>query len=175
MMRYSKEDLASTIFHECFHSTFFVKNNVDANEQLATFFAHYILLNYLHSNNKEHMATNQIISWEEEKKFSLFLKKTITQAKNFYTHEQSNRNVLFSKIKTSYMKELKPQTQINNYDSVFLNLNNAKLVAYKTYFFNFNTLEKLLQNDFNGDILIFLSYLKSLNKKNKKLFSKKLY
>lgn len=163
MMSYSKNSLAETIFHECFHSTFYIKSRSDLNEQTAVFFAHYFLLEFLKEQSLD--VKKALTSWEEEKLFTRFLEKTIKFAQSFYI-KNGKREELFEQIKKDYLEELKPQTSVNNYDSVFLeNLNNAKLAAFNTYFYNFDFLEERLNSDFKGSIFDFLEGLKSLKKK----------
>jgi len=43
---YSDEALAELIFHELFHTIFFVKNEVEVNESLANYFAHHMVKEY---------------------------------------------------------------------------------------------------------------------------------
>ena len=135
MLKYSKESLAETIFHECFHGTFFVKDNVEKNEQLAVFVGHYYLLKFLKQMGNIKEYQEEILSWRDQKLFTSFLEKTLYEAQSFYRQEKPLREVLFTQIADSYKKNLKPKLEVNNYDSIFLeNLNNAKIAAFKTYF-----------------------------------------
>ena len=160
MLHGTKYNLAETIFHECFHSTVFYKNEVDKNEQLATFFAHHIMIAFLKDLELTSEIDNLRKSWSDQLLFSLFLKENIEIAELNFSKNEDQKNIL-DQIKQNYLKNLKPKLQILNFDKVFLkNLNNAKLVAFKTYFFNFDELEHKLQNTHNNDIFNYLISLK---------------
>jgi len=166
MLKYSKESLAETIFHECFHGTFFVKDNVEKNEQLAVFVGHRYLLEFLKSINELKKYDEELLSWKDQKLFTSFLEKTLKDAEGFYQNEEATRNELFEKIGKSYETDLKPKLKINNYDSVFLkDLNNAKIVAFKTYFHKFERIEALLKNEFDNNIISMVAKMASLKKK----------
>jgi len=184
MLKHSKESLADTIFHECFHGSFFVKDNVEKNEQLAVFVGHHYLLRFLEEIGDEKKYREDAMSWEEQKLFTSFLEKTLTQAQDFYTKNkdqqdyqdyqeevaEQKREKLFKSIADSYRSDLKPKLKANNYDSVFLkDLNNAKIVAFKTYFHKFEVLENLLATEFNGDIFAMVNTLSNLKNKKKQL------
>lgn len=170
MLKYGKYSLAETIFHECFHTTFFIKNNTEANERLAVFFAHHYLIGFLKSLNDTDQKNKEELSWEDSKKFTLFLEKTITDSISYYK-KQSDQKALFDSIKENYLKNLKPNLQLKSYDHIFMeNLNNAKLAAFKTYFHKFESLEENLSSNFDNDIF---KYLEALLDKRSVLKSKK--
>lgn len=50
---YSDEELADLIFHELFHTLFFIKDEVDLNEALASYFARQMALEYFSVTDKE--------------------------------------------------------------------------------------------------------------------------
>lgn len=170
MLKYSKESLAETIFHECFHGTFFIKDEVEKNEQLAVFMGHHYLLKFLKSIGEDKKYQEEVLSWQDQKLFTSFLENTLIQAQDFYKQESLNRDALFKKIGDSYESGLKPQLKVNNYDSIFLkDLNNAKLVAFKTYFHKFDSLEYVLKKDFDGDVQSMTSTLAKLKKKGEQI------
>lgn len=172
MLKYDQEALAETIFHECFHRTFFVKNNTEKNEQLAVFIGHHYLLAFLKEQKENKKIQREVKSWNEQKAFTRFLEKTLDQAYAFYENktESKDRDFLFSSIKEDYKKNLKPQLSINNYDSVFLkDLNNAKIVAFKTYFHKFDSLEALLNQKYEGDPIRLVKELSELKSTKKQL------
>jgi predicted aminopeptidase len=182
MLRYSKESLAETIFHECFHGTFFVKDNVEKNEQLAVFVGHYYLLKFLKDIGDAKKYEKEVLSWQDQKLFTSFLEKTLEDAKSFYSQKNAQREKLFEKIRASYKAELKPKLKINNYDSIFLkDLNNAKIVAFKTYFHKFDGLEHFLNESHDGDVTKMVAQLSKLKTqkdqlkflKNQKLMGEK--
>jgi predicted aminopeptidase len=160
MLNGSKLDLADTIFHECFHSTIFYKNDVEKNERLAVFFAHKIMLRFLREQNLIDQIEELKKSWKDQILFSNFLKDQIEVAEKKFEQNESQRLILES-LQDTYLKSLKPQIKVLNFDSVFLrDLNNAKLVAFKTYFHDFQSLELKLEQEFKGDIFSFLESLR---------------
>ncbi|MGH1468052.1 MAG: aminopeptidase [Bdellovibrionales bacterium] len=168
MLKGDKYSLAKTIFHECFHTTFFIKNNTEANERLAVFFAHHFMVEFLEHLNDFKQKEKELLSWKDSKEFTLFLEKTIKDSIKYYRNH-TDREALFSNIQTNYVEELKPLLKVNNYDYIFLKgLNNAKLAAFKTYFHKFNFLEETLSSDFNGDIFAYLTKIKSLEGRKEK-------
>ncbi len=176
MLKNGKYNLAETIFHECFHTTFFIKSNNQINERLAVFFAHHFMVEFLESLGDRAQKEKEQLSWEDSKKFSLFLKSTIESSIEFYKNQKNepakrNREKLFTSIKKNYVENLKPKLKSNNYDHVFLkdDLNNAKLAAFKTYFHKFESLEEQLQSEFDGDIFKFLFAAKEPKNKAQRL------
>ena len=165
MLRYDKESLAETIFHECFHRTFFIKNSTEKNEQLAVFVGHHYLLEFLKEQNENKKIERELKSWEEQIEFTRFLEETLKTAHSFYKKDYDDRERLFSSIKEKYKENLKPKTEVNNYDSVFLkDLNNAKIAAFKTYFHKFDSLETLLKKNYDGDVIKLVKELSTLKK-----------
>ena len=160
MLRGSKFNLAETIFHECFHSTIFYKNQVEKNERLAVFFAYKIMISFLKKLNLNGEIIQLDKAWKDQLLFSQFLKEQIKLAEKKFDNNENQEKIL-KHIQDSYLKSLKPQLLTINFDPVFLkDFNNAKLVAYKTYFHNFDKLEKQLKKNFEGDIFKFLTHLK---------------
>ncbi len=166
MIRGSKESLAETIFHECFHGTFFLKDNVELNERLAVFIAHKSLLLFL--QNKPDLIKKELESWQDQKLFSAFLKDILDYTKSSYKNKQATRTEIFNKIHDDYQNKLKPNLKVLDYSKVFdRDLNNAKLLAFKTYFHDFKQLEDLYNNKFEGDIIKMIKYFINLSNKSK--------
>jgi len=160
MLHGSKYDLADTIFHECFHGTVFYKNDVEKNERLAVFFAHKILIEFLIENDLKDKTKLLDQAWMDQILFSKFLSKSIKKADLSFSKGEKQKTIL-NEIQTSYKEKLKPKLKALNFDSVFLkDLNNAKIVAYKTYFHDFKTLEDRYEKEFKKDIFSFLEHLK---------------
>ena len=163
MLNGSKYDLADTMFHECFHSTVFYKNEVDKNERLAVFFAHKIMIEFLKTQDLEELIPTLNDSWKDQILFSEFLNEQIKVAIEKYEKKQHQEEILKG-VQDSYLNDLKPKLKHLSFDDVFLkDFNNAKLVAFKTYFHDFESLENQLKQEFDGDIFKFLKHLKSIN------------
>lgn len=170
MLNLDQYELAETIFHECFHNSFFIKNEVELNEQYAVFFAHHFLIKFLNEKGLKNQIVIEKEKWQDQILFSNFLKKTINATEEDYLKKIDKTKVLM-KIKNSYLNELKTQLKVLNYDSLFIeNLNNAALVAYKTYFHDFNTLKMALSEKHSDKIGRFLDCLKKSNKEYRSCF-----
>lgn len=164
MLSLDKYDLADTVIHECFHNSFFIKNEVQLNEQYAVFFAHYFLLEFLNEKQKFEQIEIEKQKWSDQNLFSNFLKEIIDKAKIDYSQNTPKEKIL-NEIKKNYLENLKPKLEVLNYDTLFIkNLNNASLVAYQTYFHDFSELKKALSEKHSGDIGLFFSCLKKNEK-----------
>ncbi len=65
---YDEFELAELIFHELFHTIFFVKNEVDLNENLANYFGQKMALEYF--KDRAEILNKQKIKYENRKKIS---------------------------------------------------------------------------------------------------------
>jgi len=174
MINSTKEGIAETIFHECFHGTFFLKGQVELNERLAVFIAHKSLLNFLKESKP--LLNKELKAWEDQKLFSAFLKKILVKVEILYNQKEKTRTEIFNFIKTEYLAVLKPNLKILNYDKLFLNedLNNAKLLAFKTYFHDFSDLEEIFKVKFNSEVVSMIKYFQSLEGQKYKVKVNKL-
>ncbi len=77
---FNKYDLAELIFHELFHTVFFVKSNVDLNENLANYFGKEMMKEYF-SNDQETLNERTKRS-ERSKKIRMALVKLINDYKD---------------------------------------------------------------------------------------------
>lgn len=170
MLHGSKEELAETIFHECFHRTFFFKGNVKLNERLAVFVGHKALIHFL--DDKSSREREKKI-WQDQIAFSEFVKSVIALGKEHYKKEKS-REEIFKEIKEYFNTELRPKLQVLGYSGFLKNLNNAKLAAFDTYFGGFDLLEKAFQSKFSGKIEEMISFFASAQKLSKKKKNKTL-
>lgn len=136
---YSDDQLADLIFHELFHTLFFIKDEVDLNEALASYFAREMALEYFSVTDKEKQVrsakkrrqdlinryfvslVNQLNEKYKEKSFKdsksaiqfrdEFLKNELVPKMKKYCEEQGEKNCYWAK---------KPW-------------NNASLAAFLTY------------------------------------------
>lgn len=93
---YSEKDLAELIFHELFHTIFFIKDNVDLNENLANYFGEQLMLEYF-----EHDKEKELI--EERKNYGL-VRQEIARFIEIYKQ----------KIKAKPIKDLEQSFEIVN-------------------------------------------------------------
>lgn len=76
--QFDDQDLAELIFHELFHTIFFIKDEVELNENLANFFAEKMLFRYFDLNKKERMSF-----FKKKKNEDLVLKEMVTSIETF--------------------------------------------------------------------------------------------
>jgi predicted aminopeptidase len=73
--KFDDVELAELVFHELFHTIFFIKNEVDLNENLANFFGKELLKEYFKDRNelKDYLKTEEKISLRNQKIVELIL------------------------------------------------------------------------------------------------------
>ena len=159
---YDDQDLAELIFHELFHSIFFVKNEVELNENLANFFA--TQMRALYFNEKP-----------SPKKYALLHKPILTQIKKLntlYAKEKHLTKKQAEKILTHFIKKqfypslMQYCKQYNITPCIPLerpNWNNARFAAFLTYQGQekrIHTLYQRLKKEKNLSIKKFFLYIK---------------
>lgn len=169
MLNRSEGDLASLIIHELTHGTLFVKDSVTFNENLASFIGDKGAIMFL--ENKYGEGSREVEEFKESLKDELTFKNYMLQAAK-HLDSVYRSMVDFS---LSEKEELKAQAlgEIRiNYDTLTfeseLYKNYFKERTPKNTFFmsmlRYNSqqqeLERQLQNDFDGDLLAYLTYLK---------------
>lgn len=169
MLRYEDYDLAELIIHETVHTTLFVKDAAEFNERMATFLGHKGMRMYYQSLEGENSP--QIQKAEEDaadqKLFSAFLTREVDDLKKWY---EANKNKITADDKAARLKEiqgrfaheLRPRLKTKNYEEFEKKeLNNAVLLAYRTYEYSLEDFEKL-DRHFRGDFGQVLNWLKGL-------------
>lgn len=174
VLQYSNGRLAELIFHELTHDEIFIRDSVDFNENLASFFGQEFTKMFFekHPNRfsqdyKEYLthledrhALNQFIRgylprfdslYQEIKGYST----TEKENKKYYYIEKFKEDLRNQKFKNSKFKEiLKTEIEVNN----------AYLLSFKRYSGHQEILEQKLKEQFNGDILKMLEfYQKNFN------------
>ena len=183
---FDKYDLAELIFHELFHTIFFVKSNVDLNENLANYFGKELMKEYF---TKDKAVLNERIKkFEKSKTIRLALVKLI----NTYKEELKKNKPENVEQSYSFLKNFLEQTFNPSIEKTCSNLglnrqkcyplkrkwNHASFSAFMTYEKKGAFIDKLRKkNNFTlKEYLVFLDkhYLK-FKKSNKKIaFSKYL-
>lgn len=169
MLNRSEGDLASLIIHELTHGTLFVKDSVTFNENLASFIGDKGAIMFLEDKYGEGSA--QVEEFKESLKDEITFKNYMLKAAQ---HLDSVYKAMVKlpieekeQLKTQALNEIR-----TNYDTLAFGSE-----VYQGYFENrtpkntffmsmlrYNSqqqeLERQLQNDFNGDLLAYLTYLK---------------
>lgn len=170
MLRYSDYDLVNTIIHELTHATLYIKHEADFNEQLATFAGDQGAdLFYLQKEGADSPTLKKIrLENEDNQLFSKFISGETSELKKWYeanpkaTEEQ--RAAQFELIKGNFEKKLKPQLQSDAYANFpKTNLNNARLMLYRTYMQDLSAFKKLYELS-GSDFIKFIEAAKTLEK-----------
>lgn len=170
---YSDYELAELIFHELFHTIFFVNNEVEMNENLANYFAKEMMEIYFKDTNQLDYLRIQ----QKEEAENKILRKTVvyltTELKDLYqkllpkTKEESQvilEEFMESRFKPEVMKKCQAQNIAPK--SCFpleRQWNNASFAAFLTYEKNSDDLEGL-QKKLGLDLK---SYFEFISKKHK--------
>ncbi|WP_420385472.1 aminopeptidase [Roseivirga sp.] len=169
MLNRSEGDLASLIIHELTHGTLFVKDSVTFNENLASFIGDKGAILFL--EDKYGIGSEEVISFKnglkDEIKFKDFMLGSAQYLDSVYRAMVDLPLSEKERLKSEAMKQI-----VNNYDTV-----DFASTLYKGYFekrqpkntyfmsmLRYNgqqqELERQLQEDFEGDLLAYLNYLK---------------
>lgn len=171
MLRYNDSDLVETILHETIHTTLYIKSAADFNERLATFMGHEgMKLFYLQKEGKDspHLKEAENDS-NDQKLFSAFITKELDSLKLWYETNsgkvtRETKTARLKEIQARFASELKPKLKTKMYsDFEKRELNNAYLLAYKTYEFSLVDFEKVYTH-FGRDYVKTLEWLKGLGK-----------
>lgn len=173
MLKMKPHDLANTIIHETVHATVYIKSSADFNERLATFIGDQGSELFYFEKEGPKSPTVAITKLEnkDQKEFSQFISKEITDLKEWYKanteHSEPARQARLKEIQYRFEKELKPKLKTDIYDKFpSIELNNARLLVYKTYMMDLSVFEAVFQKlDRSFSDLIRLSKLLEKTKK----------
>lgn len=177
---YKEQQLAELIFHELFHTLFFVKGEVELNENLAMFFSEEMLADYFSWGEKEKSL------WENERKVSRIVKKYIvSQVKNLQNQydrlkpqtKSEADAILDTFLKNDFKAGALKICSIHGLRSCSFAKkpwNNASFSAFLTYE---NKGEKIrrLYSSLNMSLVDFYKYIRDKYKEYKKVGSKESF
>ncbi|MBL7545168.1 MAG: aminopeptidase [Bdellovibrionaceae bacterium] len=173
MLRYKDYDLVNTIIHESVHATLFIKGEADFNERLATFLGNKGMEIFYHHKEGDSSSTLLQARNEntDEKFFSAFITNEIKEMETWYLNQaeqnEENRQARLQEIKTRFKNQIKSKLLTESYRRFdTIDLNNARLIVYKTYLqdmSDFDELYSLTGNDFEH----FMTAVKKLEKHGK--------
>lgn len=173
MLRRDEANLAELIIHELTHSTIFVKNNSELNENLADYVGENGAKLYLKSKYGEQskLLTNYINSIEDNLTLANYFLFSAKKLDSLYCSEG------FLKLSDT-LKDVEKQKFISGiidgidgldfkiFDKAKIkknrlkNVNNTFFTGYMTYYNKKDSLDIQRINEFNGDFLRQLEYLK---------------
>lgn len=169
MLNRSEGDLASLIIHELTHGTLFVKDSVTFNENLASFIGDKGAIMFL--ENKYGEGSKEVLEFKESLKDEVTFKNYMLQSAQHLDsvyrsmvdkpidEKERLKGLALEEIKTNYdtltfasevyQGYFKDRTPKNTFFMSMLRYNSQQ-----------QELERQLQNDFGGDLLAYLTYLK---------------
>ncbi|MBO9667400.1 MAG: aminopeptidase [Bdellovibrio sp.] len=170
MMRYKDYDLVNTIIHETVHATLYIKHAADFNERLAMFLGNKGAEQYYLKTEGENSPTLAQIKKdnEDDKIFSEFISAELKDLSAWYKNlpvnerAEEKRKDRIKEIQEKFKTTVLPKMHTKNYDKfTSAQLNNARLLVYKTYMQDLNDFETLYQQS-NKDFSIFIEKCKAL-------------
>lgn len=173
--KYNDYELSELIFHELFHTIFFIKDEVELNENLANYFSEKMVVEYLEKNKKEdllkeYLEDRRVGELVDNKIVALATELQMRYEKNTPLDKNMAREVLNEFLRERFFPELKKicETESNilkaegDSDCQVLKKewNNASFAAFLTYEKKADQLS-LLQKKLGLDLIGFFDYIKS--------------
>lgn len=172
--KYNEYELSELIFHELFHTIFFVKDEVELNENLANYFSERMVVEYLEKNNqdellKEYLEERRVAELVDNKIVALATELQMRYEKNSPLDKMMAREVLNEFLRERFFPEIK---KICSAEKVLINeedgdcqvlkkeWNNASFAAFLTYEKKADQLGEL-QKKLGLDLVGFFDYIKS--------------
>lgn len=175
-------ELIETIFHELFHTIYFIKNNVDLNESLAVYFGQEMTKSYFKSNNwpQKIQEYERILSFSE--RFNSFIMQKINILQLSYKNVATTNHSLsiYQEILQNFLnnvffpegKQLCLEYKMIEADCPFVQngkqgeqWNNARFSAFLTYHENVDKIAEAHKKQ-GGTLKDFLHYFQSLSEKD---------
>ncbi len=172
MLKYHDYDLVNTIIHESVHATLFIKHEADFNERLAVFLGNKGMeLFYLEEEGRQSRTLIEVRKEsEDEKKFAAFMGEQIKEIQAWYLNlkeadkREEDRQARLRLIETNFNNKPDSFFQTNGLKKMKLkNINNARLVSYKTYYQDLGDFE-LFFTKCHSDFREFVTQMKKLEK-----------
>ena len=167
---FKEEELATLIFHELFHTVFFVPDEVELNENLAQFVSRKMANEYFKTSSSE------LANKEKSRKKKAKLFRSISYHANELNKRYQKVSENYVELRNNYLvhefetdiKRLCQDEQIKDCWPTKIKWNNARLVSFLTY----EAKQDKINNFFEENSFDVKSFYKYLQKKYKK-FQKK--
>jgi predicted aminopeptidase len=169
MLKWSDPNLANLILHEMTHSTVYLKDRTDFNEQVATFIGNQGTINFLeerYGSGSEKVA-EAIQTQKDEALFSSWINRTCERLSGLYAQEISRdekmrrREEIFQTAKQDF-RAMEDQFKTGWYKGFERrDLNNAVLLAHRRYFHRLELLERLY-GELGHDLRKMVRFLKEI-------------
>lgn len=171
MLRYKPHDLVNTIIHETVHATVYIGSNADFNERMAVFLGNVGAEMFYTAKEGPASPTVALIRKEnaDDKIFSEFISRELKDLENWYqnntSRNESDRLARIREIQTKFQANEGGKLLSGSYRKFHeQDLNNARLLLYKTYVSDLGDFEALYQKvgrDFGRFIEVAKSFEKS--------------
>lgn len=174
---YDDVELANLVFHELFHTIFFISDEVEFNENLANFFAEKMVDQYFIA--KKQINSPQLKKYKEDTRWlDAGLKQLVDfahQLNGLYSNSKSDVDVILEDFKRETIIPWSREYCRGHDDcwAARLDYNNASLAAYLTYESQDEFIEKWF-NQQNQTLLQFLAQLRQFSEDFKKQKSHKV-
>lgn len=173
MLAYDDFVLINTIIHEMVHQTVWIKGSVSFNESLASFIGEHGTQAYLTQRyGTEAMELQRYRALRADAaRFEAYMQALITRVEALYQEPVSReeklqrREPLFAAAVEGYAQVL-PHMETTSYQHFFTrrSLNNAVLLAFRTYHRDTTFFERILAEQ-GGDVRRMIAYCKTLSAK----------
>ncbi|MDX1903007.1 MAG: aminopeptidase [Thermonemataceae bacterium] len=172
MLKRSEGDLTNLIIHELTHGTLYVKNDVDFNENLASFIGDKGALLFLEKKfgKNSHYYQNYLDENHDDSLFYEYILRKTTLLNQLYEDEkfkmkkESEKKIVKQNFISKTLQELSSLPfRKRKYDAKKLakfKPNNTFFMGYLRYRAKQNNFEEELQENFGGNLKKYLHYLK---------------
>lgn len=169
MLKRSEGDLASLIIHELTHGTLFVKDSVTFNENLANFIGDKGAELFL--ANKYGLESDELRDFKNQRKdqdlFRTYMLSAAKSLERLYEGFDSQSDSLKLEYKAQQIEKIKENFDTvsfssDRYEAYFdeFTPNNTFFMSMLRYNAQQDELEQVLQEEFQGDLKKYLTYLK---------------
>lgn len=179
--KYNEYELSELIFHELFHTIFFVKDEVELNENLANYFSEKMVIEYLDKQNqqtllREYLEERRVLELVDNKIVALATELQIQYEKNSPLDKMMAREILNDFLRERFFPEVKKicaqekmlvDEDDGNCQVLKKEWNNASFAAFLTYEKKADQLGEL-QKKLGMDLVVFFDYIKSRYQKYEK-------
>ncbi len=172
MLSYRESDFTVMIFHELAHTVLFFKNHINFNERFAEFVGRKSALLFYKKKEQALSVTERMKrEWADELVFSSFMSEEYNKLKKWYEDNKGKvskelKQKRLSEIQSRFKSEIRPKLRTRFYDYFArIELNNARLLSYRSYNYNMVEFEKLFSSPLiGGDLKAFMDYCAKFKK-----------
>ncbi len=167
MLKKKKGKLVNLIFHELFHSTYYAPGTVEINENLANFVAHKATLQFLRNDTAAlHQYTEA--RFDDSLNTAFILRATTRLDSLYKTFDLKDSLTCFHKKKLMLEKiyeqseqlPFKQKSRYSDHHLEILSARNAFFMQYKRYDALYDSLERVLKENYHNQLQLMIRDLK---------------